>query len=105
MRLLESSKDETPKFSFSLFGLFFPYLKRHLRKGIFTFLLMLLLSLLALPTPYLMKYIFDDVIPKKDIKLLNFKSLQFLGFRFLKLFFPFLQTISSLPSIRKSLQK
>ena len=67
-----------------------PYLKTNLGNELFTFLLMLLLSLLALPTPYLMKYIFDDVIPKKDIKLLNFIIIAIFGIQILKAFLSFL---------------
>jgi subfamily B ATP-binding cassette protein MsbA len=51
---------------------------------------MILLSLLALPTPYLMKYIIDDVLIAKNIKLLNLIILLLIAIQLLRLIFSFL---------------
>ncbi|MEM2929154.1 MAG: ABC transporter ATP-binding protein, partial [Nitrososphaerota archaeon] len=49
-----------------------------------------LLSLLSLPTPYLMKYIVDDVIVRKNLALLNLIILAIVGIQIIRLIFSFL---------------
>lgn len=48
-----------------------PYIGRHWGKFFVASLLMLLVSLLALPGPYLAKYIVDDVLIAKNLRILN----------------------------------
>ena len=66
------------------------YLKPHLKQALLASILMILLSLLALPTPYLMKYIIDDVLIAKNIKLLNLIILLLIAIQILRLIFSFL---------------
>ena len=46
---------------------------------------MIAVSLLAMPTPYLMKYIVDEVIIEKNIKLLNLIIILLLIIQLIKL--------------------
>ncbi|MEW6455606.1 MAG: ABC transporter ATP-binding protein [Acidobacteriota bacterium] len=86
----QKNKEESSKFHFSSVRLILPYLKEHLKEGLFASIFMILLSLLVLPTPYLMKYIVDDVITKKNLSLLNLIILAIIGFQILKLLLSFL---------------
>jgi ABC-type bacteriocin/lantibiotic exporter with double-glycine peptidase domain len=67
-----------------------PYLKPHFKKAFLASIFMILLSLLALPTPYLMKYIIDEVLIAKNIKLLNLIIILLIAIQLLKLIFSFL---------------
>lgn len=68
---IQNRKTRSKELKLSSLKLLFPYLKTHWKKALIASSLMIILSLLALPTPYLMKYIVDDVILAKNIKLLN----------------------------------
>lgn len=50
---------------------------------------MIIVSLVALPTPYLIKFIIDDVLIGKNVRLLNFIILLLLGMQIAKLIFSF----------------
>jgi ABC-type bacteriocin/lantibiotic exporter with double-glycine peptidase domain len=65
------SKDKSLKVKLASLKILFPYLKVHWKKGFIASVFTIIVSLLALPTPYLMKYIVDDVIIAKNIKVLN----------------------------------
>jgi len=73
------SKEKSQKFRFSSLKRFFPYIKEHWKKFAFGSFLMIVVSLLALPTPYIMKYIVDDIIAAKNIKYLHLAVLILLG--------------------------
>lgn len=60
------------KFHLSDLKIVFPYLKKNWEKALGASISMIVVSLLALPGPYLIKYIIDDVIENKNIRLLNF---------------------------------
>ncbi|MEW6457198.1 MAG: ABC transporter ATP-binding protein [Acidobacteriota bacterium] len=87
---VQNRKERSKKLKFSSLKLLFPYLRTHWKKVIIASILMIILSLLALPTPYLMKYIVDDVILAKNIKLLNLIIFLLIGIQFFKLIFSFL---------------
>lgn len=78
------------KFKFSFLIQLFPYLKPNTREGLIASLFMIIVSLLSLPTPYLMKYIVDDVILAKNIALLNLIIFLLIGIQIFKLTFSFL---------------
>jgi ABC-type bacteriocin/lantibiotic exporter with double-glycine peptidase domain len=59
------------KFKPSSLKLLIPYIKTQCKKFVAGSILMLAVSLLALPTPYIMKYIVDDIILAKEIKRLH----------------------------------
>ncbi len=65
------SKEESQKFWFSSLKRFFSYIKEHWKKLAFGSFLMIVVSLLALPTPYIRKYIVGDIIAAKNIKYLH----------------------------------
>jgi len=83
------SKEKSQKFKFSSLKRFFPYIKEHWKKFAFGSFLMIVVSLLALPTPYIMKYIVDDIIDAKNIKYLHLAVLILLGIQLIKLIFSF----------------
>jgi len=89
--LLKSShhKEKPQKFKLSSLKRLFPYLKTHWKEGLIASLLMIVVSLLALPTPYLIKIIVDDVISNKNIKLLNLIILLLIAIQLLRLTFSF----------------
>lgn len=49
----------------TLFKFLYPYLKAYKKKFVATGFLMLLLSLISMPGPYLTKYLIDDIFPNK----------------------------------------
>lgn len=65
------SKEKGQKFKLASLKLLIPYIKAQWKKFAAGSILMLVVSLLALPTPYIMKYIVDDIILAKNIKLLH----------------------------------
>jgi len=83
------SKEKSQKFKFSSLKRFFPYIKEHWKKFAFGSFLMIVVSLLALPTPYIMKYIIDDIIAAKNIKYLHLAVLILLGIQLIKLVISF----------------
>ncbi|MCP2604610.1 hypothetical protein NLC29_00445 [Candidatus Aminicenantes bacterium AH-873-B07] len=70
-RLIKSKELEKQKFKFSSLKRLLPYVRKTLEKVIIAFFFMVIVSLLALPTPYLIKYIIDDVIIAKNSRSLN----------------------------------
>ncbi len=66
------------------------YFKNNWKEGIGALLFTILVSISALPTPYLMKYIVDDVIVRKNLKLLNLIILAIVGIQVLRVVFSFL---------------
>ncbi|MDM7920207.1 MAG: ABC transporter ATP-binding protein [Methanosarcina sp.] len=53
-------------------------------------LFLIFLSLLSLPTPYLLKVVVDRVLPTKDLRLLNLIILALVGIQVVRLIFSFL---------------
>ncbi len=74
----------------NLIKILFPYFAFCKKEVIIASFLMIVVSLLALPTPYLMKFIIDDVLTNKNFRLLNLIILLFLGIQIAKLIFSFL---------------
>ncbi len=83
-------KEKVSRKKIALIRHLFPYLKENIKEGIIASISILLLSLLALPTPYLMKYMVDDVISKKNLELLNLIILAIVGIQILRGIFAFL---------------
>lgn len=63
-------KTEKTQFNPSNLRILSPPLRRHWKRATTAVVILLLVSLLALPTPYVQKIIFDDVLPSKDRTLL-----------------------------------
>lgn len=84
------SKETGEKFHFASLKGFIPYIKSHWKKFAFGSVLMLITSLLALPAPYIMKYIVDDVIMKNQIKILHVAIMALLAIQIVKLIISFL---------------
>lgn len=75
-RIIESlrkqkKRGKREKINFSSLKRLFPYLRTRWKQGLTASIFMIIVSLLALPSPYLMKYIIDDVLLAKNIRLLN----------------------------------
>lgn len=68
---------------------FFPYIKLHRKEAFIACIAMVIVSVLALPSPYIMKYIIDNVIANKNIRLLNLIILLLFGIQIVKLIFSF----------------
>ena len=83
-------KKKSQKLKFHSLKYLFLYLKPKWKQFFSASFLMIILSLLALPTPYLMKYIIDEVLIAKNIKLLNLIILLLIAIQLLKLIFSFL---------------
>lgn len=66
------------------------YIKAHKKQALIGSFCMVILSLLALPTPYLMKFIIDEVLANKNLRLLNLIILLLVGIQIVKLIFSFL---------------
>lgn len=62
----------------------YPYIKNHLGKFMGANLLMVLITLLSLPGPYLMMYLVDDVFVSKKLEVLNYVILILLGIQLLR---------------------
>jgi ABC-type bacteriocin/lantibiotic exporter with double-glycine peptidase domain len=67
----QKSKDKNQEFKLSSLKLLAPYVRTRLKKFVIGSFLMIAVSLLAMPTPYLMKYIVDNIILEKNINLLH----------------------------------
>lgn len=67
-----------------------PYIRAYKKQALIGSFCMIVLSLLALPTPYLMKFIVDDVLGEKNLKLLNLIILVLVGIQVARLVFSFL---------------
>jgi ABC-type bacteriocin/lantibiotic exporter with double-glycine peptidase domain len=61
--------------SVNLYKRFLLFLKPYIKTGILIGFLMLLSSLLQLPVPLLTRYLIDNIIPVKDLHLLNYLSI------------------------------
>ncbi len=90
--------------------LLLPYILSHKKQLIIGSVCLIIVSLLALPTPYLMKYIIDEVLAKKNLRLLNIIVLLLVGIQILKLVFSFLTSYlfgifgqEALTSLKKNL--
>ncbi len=68
----------------------FRYIKVYKKKGLIASIGMVSVSFLAIPTPYLIKLIIDDVLPNNNLRLLNLIILLLLGLQVTKLIFSFL---------------
>lgn len=64
---VHGEKDD-PRFHFSLLKLLFPYIRIHQARIITGFICIIALSLLALPSPLLMRYLIDDVFLKNSTR-------------------------------------
>ncbi len=58
----------------------FPYLKRHWRKGLLGFLLVLIASICSFPAPLITRYLVDEVILNRQLGLLAGAVLLLIGF-------------------------
>jgi ABC-type bacteriocin/lantibiotic exporter with double-glycine peptidase domain len=81
---------ELKKFKFSDLKRLLPYMKSHWGKASLASILVVFLSLSALPVPYLMKLLFDDAFGGKNFKMLNIILLIMLGFQLLRVVVSFL---------------
>lgn len=63
--------ESSQKFEIRSLRLLLPYIKQFSKSGIAASVFLLFTSILSLPAPYIMKYIVDDVIVKKDLSRLN----------------------------------
>lgn len=81
---------ELKKFKFSDLKRLLPYMKSHWGKASLASILVVFLSLSALPVPYLMKLLFDNAFGGKDFKMLNIILLIMLGFQLLRVVVSFL---------------
>jgi len=84
------SKDKNQKFKLSSLQLLVPSIRAHWKKFAIGSFLMIAVSLLALPTPLIMKYIVDDIIIAKNIKLLHLAIILLLTIQLVKLIISFL---------------
>jgi len=87
---LLSSKENIKKFKFSSLQRLIPYVKPHWKKGLFGSLFMIVLSFLALPSPYLMKLVIDKAFIAKDIYLLNIIIIILIGLQLINVLFTLL---------------
>ncbi|HUV37743.1 MAG TPA: ABC transporter ATP-binding protein [Patescibacteria group bacterium] len=83
-------KPEYEKFRFSDLKPLLPYLKPHWRKGVVASILLFFVSLIALPVPYLTKYLVDDVFVSKNFRILHIIVLAMVGLQLAKLIASFL---------------
>jgi len=84
------SKEEHQRFKLASVKGLFPYIKPHWKRALIGSLFMIVLSLLALPSPYLMKLIFDKVLVDKNIELLNLIIISLIGFQLTRVIFSIL---------------
>ena len=68
---LPTLREKGQEFKLDTLKRLFPYIKPYWKKGLFGSIFMIALSLLALPSPYLMKLIFDKVLVARNTGLLN----------------------------------
>jgi len=85
----KETKGKIQRFKISSVKFLFPYLKTHWKEEVIASLFMIVVSLLALPTPYLIKIIIDDVLIAKNTKLLNLIILLLIVVQLLRLVFSF----------------
>jgi len=85
--LLPSKKN---KFNLASLKSLFPYIKHHWKKGLFGTIFMIVLSFLALPSPYLLKIIIDKVLLAKNIGLLGLIIILLLVIQLIRLLFSIL---------------
>jgi len=85
-----SSKENNQKFRLASLRRLFPYIKPHWKKELLGSIFMIVLSFLALPSPYLMKLIFDKVLFAKNIALLNLIIILLLGIQLIRVIFSIL---------------
>ena len=58
------TKDTSQQFKFSTLKRLIPYIKAHWKKAAIASFLMIVVSLLAMPSPYLMKYLEEYLLPQ-----------------------------------------
>jgi len=78
------------KFQLNLLRILSPYVSYHKKLAVMASFFMIVVSLLALPTPYFMKLIIDEVLANKNLRLLNLIILVLVGIQVAKLIFSFL---------------
>lgn len=83
-------KEMGQKFKLASLKLLIPYIKTQWKKFAVGSILMLSVSLLAMPTPYIMKYIVDDIIIAKKINLLHLAVIILIIIQLVKLMTSFL---------------
>lgn len=84
------SEEKIKKFKIASLKRLIPYAKSHWKNGLTGSIFMIIISLLALPSPYLMKLIIDEVLSTKNIKILNLIVIILIGIQLLRLVFSFL---------------
>lgn len=88
---LTKGQYQNTKFKISDFKRLLPYMKSRWGKAALASLGVIILSLSALPIPYLMKIIYDDVFLSGNLKLLHTLLLILLGIQVLRVFISFFQ--------------
>lgn len=88
--LMTSGRKDNFKLKLADFNVLLPYLKKNWKKFLVGAILMVLLSLLSMPSPLLMKYVVDTVIPGKDFTLLHLVVLGLLALYLVKVVVSFL---------------
>lgn len=86
------TKDKSERFKFLSLKRLIPYVRLHWKKFAIGSFLLITASLLALPTPYIMKYIVDEIIIAKNIKLLHLALILLIIIQLVKLLFSFITT-------------
>lgn len=84
------NKDNAKKFKFSHLKQLIPYMSTQRKKILIGSFFMIILSVSAMPFPYLMKYIIDNVFPEKNINLLNLIIVAIFSIQLLKLSISFM---------------
>jgi ABC-type bacteriocin/lantibiotic exporter with double-glycine peptidase domain len=89
IRLVRSG-EKSQKFRLAYLRRLSPYMKQHWKMGLIGSIFMIVLSFLALPSPYLMKLTFDKVLVAKNIRLLNLVILTLIAVQFIRSIFSIL---------------
>jgi len=82
--------EKRQKFKMASLKRLFPYIIPDWQKALFGSVFMIALSLLSLPSPYLMKLIFDKVLATKNIQLLNLIIVLLIGIQLMRAIFSIL---------------
>lgn len=90
LKLIKTKESQKQEFKLSKLKRLFPYIKKHWKKAVSASILMIIISLFALPIPLLMKYVIDDIIPKKLFGHLSIVVLLLFGIQITKLVLSFL---------------
>jgi len=84
---LDILRTKDRKFILAALRRYWPYIKARWKSGLSGSLFMIVLALLALPSPYLIKLIFDKVLIARNIGLLNLIIILLIGIQLVRIFF------------------